>query len=214
VKNHDVIKAAVGELERLGIKSRLEDTGGGHVRLVWRSTPDKPEREYFMASTPSDWRAKHNARAFVRKMLRADNVDLDPKKTAPKPLENKVRHQQQPTEPSMLVRQIECLRAEIVDLSEWIFELALRMGKEREVATEPEATVTEQPFAKGQRISTKLVRAVNIVDFVTYTPLSTEDIARNCKLPKSNTYTKLMYARQQKKVFLRDGMWGRVKERA
>jgi len=67
----------LAELAPVGIKPlRVETTGSGHVRIAWQACPEKAPREVVVVSTGSDRCGKLNARALVRRMLKADNVSL------------------------------------------------------------------------------------------------------------------------------------------
>lgn len=93
VKRNDCLDAVVGELERFGIRSEVQDRSK-HMEVLWRG-PKGEHRSYFIPNTPSDHKAWLNCRGDVRRQLRLDGVEL-PKPnvltlqhalSAPKPVE-------------------------------------------------------------------------------------------------------------------------------
>lgn len=65
---NEVIEAVLAELEAVGIKGRVE-IGGKHHCVVW-SPPGGGLEKTVCASTPGDFRAVLNQRAYIRRRLR------------------------------------------------------------------------------------------------------------------------------------------------
>jgi hypothetical protein len=72
---NECVRAAVKELEHVGIKPVIETTNGNHVKVGW-ITKDGKSGLVICANTPSDRRAPDNTRATVRRQLR-DQGALD-----------------------------------------------------------------------------------------------------------------------------------------
>lgn len=70
----DVLSVVKSELARFGVKPDVTTSGSGHKRITWHVTPEKPERCVVVPSTTSDWHARMNARADVRRYLNADSA--------------------------------------------------------------------------------------------------------------------------------------------
>jgi hypothetical protein len=67
------LEAAVAELEQAGIRDFKVARGGRHLQLRWL-VAGRSMRLLTIARSPSDWRAAHNTRRDVRKLLRLDGL--------------------------------------------------------------------------------------------------------------------------------------------
>ncbi|MGY2987735.1 hypothetical protein [Bradyrhizobium sp. USDA 4508] len=116
--SNELQQIAVNELRLYGIKPECRPNGRGHIEIVWRACPEKEERVVVVAKTPSDWRSRMNARAEVRKYLRADNVQLA---TQAKPRNPKQTMLQDalslPQDVIPIPDQLTALRGELADLT-------------------------------------------------------------------------------------------------
>jgi hypothetical protein len=79
MSRNEYVDAVLAELDRYGIRGTVDHTSK-HIAISW-VLPDGQFRMTIVPSTPSDWRGLMNKRAEVRRMLRADNVQLPPAKT-------------------------------------------------------------------------------------------------------------------------------------
>lgn len=70
------VEATLSELAKFGIKGEVVDRGK-HLAVEWYYA-DGRHRQTIVSRTASDWRAVLNARSVVRRMLRADNIQLPP----------------------------------------------------------------------------------------------------------------------------------------
>lgn len=70
-----VLGVVTAELRRYGIKPVVDVTGSGHRVVIWQLA-GHPERRVVVPSTASDHRASLNARADVRRYIRADTREL------------------------------------------------------------------------------------------------------------------------------------------
>ena len=68
---------ALRELESAGIRGVEHANGGKHIQVRWRVN-DGELRMYSLPATPSDWRATHNTKAGIRRILREDGVISPP----------------------------------------------------------------------------------------------------------------------------------------
>ncbi|MHC2277344.1 hypothetical protein ACVME8_003955 [Bradyrhizobium diazoefficiens] len=127
----------LNELKLHGVKGLTRDTNGGHIEIAWQVVPEKEVRRVFVAKTASDWRARMNTRAEVRKLLRADNVVLkaqNEKPQKPKPLA-KALELPQPDTVVPMPDQMKALRGELADLTELVLRLTRIATGMREVLT-------------------------------------------------------------------------------
>jgi hypothetical protein len=65
--------AITNELRHAGVVFEIDFTRGSHYRIRWRS-PDGLKRTLTALCSSSDWRARRNARADARRLLRADGL--------------------------------------------------------------------------------------------------------------------------------------------
>jgi hypothetical protein len=127
----DLTEIAVAELRQYGIKPQVTQTNGGHIEIAWRVVPEKELRRVICAKTASDWRARMNIRAEVRRALRADNVTLKrERETKPAP-----RHQELtkalslPQQVIPIPDQLSALRGEVADLTELVIRIAKMVSR-------------------------------------------------------------------------------------
>lgn len=112
--SNELTEIALNELKLHGVKGQTRDTNGGHIEIAWQVVPEKEVRRVIVAKTASDWRARMNTRAEVRKLLRADNVTLksqNDKPEKPKPL-TKALELPQPEAVVPIPDQMKALRGE------------------------------------------------------------------------------------------------------
>jgi hypothetical protein len=70
--NNECLRIVLRELARHGVRpQRVERTGSGHVRVHWSAAAGP--QHIVVAASPSDWRGARQARAEVRRKLRAAN---------------------------------------------------------------------------------------------------------------------------------------------
>lgn len=73
------LEAALKELDAAGIRDVEQAHGGKHLQLRWQVN-GHGLRIYSMPKTASDWRAVHNTRAGIRRLLREDGVLIEPER--------------------------------------------------------------------------------------------------------------------------------------
>lgn len=88
MKHH--LRALLGELRGLSLNPRVQTLNGGHVRLEW----DVGEKTYFLvtSATPSDRRTVQNARADLRRRLRAAGFYPDTAEPKAAPAGSSINH--------------------------------------------------------------------------------------------------------------------------
>ena len=107
--------------------------------------PEKELRRVITSRTGSDWRARMNIRAEVRRLLRADNVTL---KQEPKPKKHLelAKALNLPQEVVPLPDQISALRGEVADLTELMVRVYKGVGTLREAVTAQAPPPPPQPL--------------------------------------------------------------------
>src|SRR5262249_10892701 len=121
----------LAELRRYGLKPSVEPTGGGHQKIMWTLPGTTIRRSYVTPSEhgTEDPRARLNARAEVRRMIRADGV-LDPTiEHAAKPLTKQVIEERRFSDPLPL--QVAEMRAQLDELTEVVLSMALDVSATR-----------------------------------------------------------------------------------
>lgn len=127
--HNELTDIAINELKAHGIKGHLRDTDGGHIEIAWQVVPEKEVRRIIVAKTSSDWRARMNTRADVRRLLRADNVQLKlqtPKKQKPENL-SKALALPQPVTISV-PDQLAAIRSEVGDMTSLLVALTKKVS--------------------------------------------------------------------------------------
>ena len=76
------LEAALKELDAAGVRDVVQASGGKHVQLRWQ-VDGHGLRIYSLPKTASDWRAVHNTRAGIRRLLREDGMLVEPERAAP-----------------------------------------------------------------------------------------------------------------------------------
>ena len=64
------LDAALSELKTAGISDPIVSRGGKHLQLRWQV--GNAIRFFTVSTTPSDWRGGRNAKAEIRRLLKAD----------------------------------------------------------------------------------------------------------------------------------------------
>lgn len=188
--HNEELKAGLAELKLYGIKPRWEYTEGTHIRIIWQ-VPGKDEvRVVHTSKTGSDWRGPMNLRSEVRKLLRADNVDLDMHKKKAQRKEPSViaKALAIPEQVTPIPEQILAMRSELGDLTQLVIKLAKTISILREVmAGKP---VEAPPPPKPQPLS---VRSVKLVEYLNGAYVSMDALARDTGLPTKVVKQKLVY---------------------
>ena len=201
MRRNEEVEFAVAELERFNIKFDTRPTDGGHIEIVWQVSPDKEIRRVFTSKTSSDHRTRLNARSYIRRALRQDGVDTDPKPpTTKKAILEKALRAPEPVE--TIPDQLRAIRAELSDLTELLLDIssgiaALRDSKPVQALPPPATEVI--PAKKPS------VRSKKAIDYLTTAWNSIEAIARDLELPLDVTYRKLYYLKNKDQVELRRG---------
>lgn len=81
----DLLEAAEAELDAAGYAYR-EEVGGKHPRLIVDVNGN--EETIILSGTPSDWRSVKNARAQVRRKIKAWNLEMEPRQMELVPVED------------------------------------------------------------------------------------------------------------------------------
>jgi hypothetical protein len=99
MRNREV-EVVLRELARWRLPDKPSISNGGrHVRISWR-LPTGQERTATVSSTPSDWRGARNSRADVRRVLRADGIQLKVRARRPRTARLKPIAVDKPTTPA------------------------------------------------------------------------------------------------------------------
>ena len=150
-------RIVIAELRQHKIAFRREQTGGGHIAIRWQISQDKQPRVFYAPNSGSDFRGRLNARADVRRMLRADGVNLDEVKLQPKPQTQlaKALHVPEPQVP--IPDQIKIVRQELGDLTELMLDLSVTINAVKELLTASQSQTKESQNAilSGSEHSTK-----------------------------------------------------------
>jgi hypothetical protein len=72
-RRNEVLAMVLSELKAVNIEPWIED-GKTHLKVRWTNPILGETRTVIVSGTPSDRRARHNARSFVRRMLRIDGL--------------------------------------------------------------------------------------------------------------------------------------------
>lgn len=202
MKRNEEVEFAVAELERFNIRFDTRQTDGGHVEIAWQVSPDKEIRRIFTSATPSDHRTRLNARSYIRRALRQDGVNLDPKPPTPKKSATLEKALRVPEPVETIPDQLRAIRAELSDLTELLLDLSSGIAslRDREPVQAPAILPAEVKDAKKPS-----VRSKKAIDFLTAAWSSIEAIARDLELPVDVTYRKLYYLKNKDQVELRRG---------
>jgi hypothetical protein len=122
------------ELQLHGIRPTCSPNGSGHISVTWRACPEKELRTVVVPKTPGDWRSRMNARAEVRRYLKADNVQLvmqsKPRKKINQPELKEALELPQHVMP--IPDQLTALHGEIADLTHLVLKLMKMVHGARE----------------------------------------------------------------------------------
>jgi hypothetical protein len=186
----DVLEVVLAELRRYGIKPQVEPTTGGHYSVRWQ-LEGKPKRIVLVAGTPSDHRTRLNARAEVRRYLRADGASPGVSVSVTDKIFSTTRH----IDP--IPNQIADMRAEFEDLTTMLLEIS------NSIAFIQASLTPTTP--------TQSTRKIRIIDHVPRDrAVKTEEVAVAAGLSPATTYTKLYYLKMTHCVELRDHLWRRI----
>jgi hypothetical protein len=72
-RRNEVLTMVINELKAVNIEPWIED-GRSHLKVRWTNPIVGETRTVIVSGTPSDRRARYNARSFVRRILRADGL--------------------------------------------------------------------------------------------------------------------------------------------
>lgn len=125
--NNEVIEAVRRELERFGLKSQVAHLGK-HVEVSW-VLPNGQPRHTVCPNTPSDHRSSLNARAQVRRMMRADNVEVPPLNVTSF---ERAMSLPKPVEPPPI--RIQRLEDDLSVMLDWLAEVREELASSREEA--------------------------------------------------------------------------------
>ncbi|UEM11989.1 hypothetical protein J4G43_047370 [Bradyrhizobium barranii subsp. barranii] len=196
--SNELTEIALNELKLHGVKGQTRDTNGGHIEIAWQVVPEKEVRRVFVAKTASDWRARMNTRAEVRKLLRADNVTLkaqNEKPEKPKPL-TKALELPQPDAVVPIPDQMKALRGELADLTELVLRLTkIATGMREVLTTHVPKPQPAAPAVKPSSRSIKLVEYLSLDRWITISAL-----VRDTGLTPTQIKLKLHYLKQHDQI--------------
>ena len=196
--SNELTEIALNELKLHGVKGQTRDTNGGHIEIAWQVVPEKEVRRVFVAKTASDWRARMNTRAEVRKLLRADNVTLKAKNERPqkpKPL-MKALELPQPDAVVPIPDQMKALRGELADLTELVLRLTKIATGMREVLTTH--VPKPQPAAPVVKPSSRSIKLVEYLSLDRWTTISA--LVRDTGLTPTQIKLKLHYLKSHDQI--------------
>ncbi|MGY8677285.1 hypothetical protein Q2941_05635 [Bradyrhizobium sp. UFLA05-153] len=197
--SNELTEIALNELKLHGVKGHTRDTNGGHIEIAWQVVPEKEVRRVFVAKTASDWRARMNTRAEVRKLLRADNVTLksqnEKQPQKPKPL-TKALELPQPDAVIPLPDQFKALRGEVADLTELVLRLTKIATGMREVLTTH--VPKPQPAAPEMKPSSRSIKLVEYLSLDRWIAISA--LVRDTGLTPTQIKLKLHYLKQHDQI--------------
>lgn len=118
-QRNEHIDLIMDELERYGLRGELSERGK-HLEIAW--TTPVGRRFVIVARTPSDWRAGLNTRSEVRKLLRADNMQLR--------AIHELSFQKAMTLPKQqMINQDQVLRNDVSALMDMVFDLQTQISQ-------------------------------------------------------------------------------------
>ncbi|KRR21384.1 hypothetical protein CQ14_06965 [Bradyrhizobium lablabi] len=182
----ELTEIATAELKQHGIKPQITHTNGGHIEIAWRVVPEKELRRVITSKTGSDWRARMNLRAEVRRLLRADNVALK-QETKPKKHPELAKALNLPQEVVPLPDQVSALRGEVADLTALMTRVAKVVGSLRDTV----AAQVVPPPPKPEPPSSRSVKIKEYLSLDRWVSLSA--LARDTGLSPKQIKLKLDY---------------------
>lgn len=227
--NEDVLSNLKSEFKLWGVKPEVNYTNSGHIELTWQASPDKPSRHTVIPKTGSDWRSWLNARAQIRRQLKADGlvlVEQIRKEAKPKPAILKALSIPEPIERD--VDQIKMLRAEVSDLSELLLNM-MQMVKELIAVTPPVevpaflpaappveqiAAAIQSEFSYREPVKTRATntKGIKAIDFISTSWSSTDALARDMGLGRVFALRKLIYLEKQQFIEKQGDRWRKKPE--
>jgi hypothetical protein len=197
---NELTDIAMNELKAHGIKGQMRDTQGGHIEIAWQVVPEKEVRRIVVAKTASDWRARMNTRADVRRLLRADNVTLKVTQSKPKKAVALKVEQAMSLPQEMLPIPVAALRSEVGDLT----ELVLRLTK---IVTGVRDTIAAYVPKPAEVAPTPLSsRSIKLVEYLSHDRwVNIDTLPRDTGLKPEQIKLKLQYLRTHDEVELYRG---------
>lgn len=195
------------DLRNAGIKPEISRTGSGHMRFDFEAAG----KSYFILTswTPSDHRATLNARARIRKILRATGM-LN--KAVPVTKLDKALAAPVPTDP--FAERIEYLEHTVDTLLDLCAVLAERAGVDLEppeAPPEPEPAVVYDPTIFHRANTPRHSKVYDLLSAMTFNWLPVADIVKRSGHERRAMVSSLAYAKQQGLVENgQRGMWRRV----
>lgn len=207
MRRHEELEFAVAELEQHNIKYATRPTDGGHIEIIWQVSPDKEVRRVFTSKTPSDHRTRLNARAFIRRALRQDGVDIDskhisPPKKQPAALEKAL---QVPRQGPTIPEQLEALRSDVADVADLLLDVLNLISELKGIQNAQPVVIQPTSVVPSYSPPKTSVRSKKAIDYVSAGWNSLEALARDMDLPVNITYRKLYYLKNQGLVELKGG---------
>lgn len=198
----DALSLVSKEFRLWGIEFDHRFRGSGHIELRWRAAQEKPVRSYIIAKTGSDHRGWLNARAEIRRLLRADGLVLKEQCVKKKPLLQKALELPRPEETEL--DQIKLLRAEIADLTDIVLELSEKLAAMQAPAKTPAPDPVTTTVTDDKKPT---VHSIKAIDYLKDYWVSTFELARDMGLTEDQTYGKLWYLKSKGEAELDHGRW-------
>jgi hypothetical protein len=185
MKRNEALDFVTAELSCRGVRFDTETSGGNHIEIRWQVSPVKEVRSYFVPNTPGDHRGRLNARAAVRRLLKADGVQLEPAEQR-KPHHLLSRALDLPKHVEPIPDQLKAIRGEIADLTELLLDLSgtITMLRDHILRNEPKPASPPEPPS---------VRSIKIVEYLGTNWNSLDALARDSGLTPAVVYRKLYY---------------------
>jgi hypothetical protein len=198
----ELLEVAVAELRRHGIRPQVRQLNGGHIEIAWQVVPEKEVRKVVTTKSGSDFRARMNIRAEVRRNLRADNVTIKRQDEPRKKHGEFARAMDLPKhEVAPIPDQISTLQAEMADLTEFVVALGKMMRQVRDTVTAlapPPATLPPPAPVSS--------RSVRIAEYLTPEKwISLSALERDTGLSAKQVKLKLGYLERQDAVVVYRG---------
>jgi biotin operon repressor len=190
MRRNEALDFVTSELSSRGIRFDTATSGSNHIEIRWQVSPDKEVRSFFAPNTPSDHRGRLNARAAVRRLLKADGVNLEPPASR-KPAALLHRALELPKHVDPVPDQLKALRGELADLTELMLDLSgtVTMIREHILHREPKPAPPPKPPS---------ARSVKIMDYIVANWSSLDALARDTGLTEAAIWRKLHYLKTKK----------------
>jgi hypothetical protein len=197
--NSELVEIATAELKLYGIRPEVTHTNGGHIEIAWRAVPEKELRRVITSKTGSDWRARMNIRAEVRRLLRADNVMLKREEPKPKKHPELAKALNLPQQVVPIPDQITAMRGEVADLT----ELVIRVAKMVSTVRNTVAAQAPPPPAPPEPVSSRSVKIKEYLSLDKWVSLSA--LSRDTGLSSKQIKLKLDYLERLGEVSVYQG---------